>query len=161
MARGRRGSRKRSVPSPSKELRQNGPHQSGNEFQHDAREDSAGVGLVGDLRTPDVSGTIICSDVSTSTSVSKSQPQPGEALTASTIVTNSLGVASNIPVTIQLPEKGFIVNAAAPTANCTPSANATCPTDLRYDETKHAHVGTVASLPAGESVRRVLNLNSV
>ncbi|MBM7824765.1 LPXTG-motif cell wall-anchored protein [Arcanobacterium pluranimalium] len=101
-----------------------------------------------------VNGTIDVSsvvDVSTTTSVSNPNPQPLGALTATSTISNSCHTATNVPVTVKLPENGFLAPQPA-TPTCTASGGATCPADLRFDAATNSILGTVGSIPAGGNV---------
>ncbi|MFC5370718.1 LPXTG cell wall anchor domain-containing protein [Arcanobacterium bovis] len=101
-----------------------------------------------------VSGTIDTSkivDVSTITAISNPNPKPLGALTTTSTISNSCHTATNVPVTVKLPENGFLAPQPA-TPTCTASGGATCPADLRFDAATNSILGTVGSIPAGGNV---------
>ncbi|MBM7824764.1 LPXTG-motif cell wall-anchored protein/uncharacterized repeat protein (TIGR01451 family) [Arcanobacterium pluranimalium] len=94
-------------------------------------------------------------DVSTTTSLSTSTPQPLGSLTATSTISNSCHTAINVPVMVKLPRDGFLIDASTLPA-CTATGGAACPADLHYDSASNAVVGTASSIPANGKI--TLNL---
>ncbi|MDO4242423.1 MAG: hypothetical protein Q4C85_01425 [Actinomyces sp.] len=110
-----------------------------------------GIQLAPGATSARVTGSLRTTDITTTTRVSTSSPEPGEELTVSSEISNRCGATTNVPVTITLPEGGLTVADGA-TPVCTAAGGATCPTDLLYDPASHTVTGTVPSVPAGGSV---------
>ena len=97
----------------------------------------------------DVLGGVECADVSTSTDVSKKSVFPGDELTVTSVVDNSVGKAENVPFEMQLPTKNDknVLDGKNFTPTCTVTkGNAQCPTDLRYDPATNKVLGTIPTM---------------
>lgn len=107
-----------------------------------------------------------CADVSTKTVLSDNTPQVGDRVMVETDVSNSVGVAENVPVVLQLATddtSGSSLNVLEATEgvrgiSCVvESGNIQCPTNFAYDATTNTITGTIPKMPAGSSLKISVN----
>lgn len=107
-------------------------------------------------------GIVRCTDVSTLTTISDHSPQVGDPVIVEIQVSNSVGLAEDVPFRLQLSTDSTAaqqinvleVQADIQDITCVvESGNATCPTDFAYDAATNTITGSVAELPAGSSLK--------
>ena len=113
-------------------------------------------------RSEEAVGIVRCADASTLTTVSDHSPQVGDPVIVETQVSNSVGLAEDVPFRLQLSTDSTAaqqvnvleVQADIQDITCVvESGNATCPTDFAYDAATNTITGTIAELPAGSSLK--------
>ncbi|RRD34973.1 hypothetical protein EII31_07245 [Leucobacter sp. OH2974_COT-288] len=104
-------------------------------------------------------GRVRCVDVSTLTVMSDNSPQAGDTVQVSTRVSNSFGIAENVPFRMKLSTEqkaGKTVNVLEPAVTdivCeVETGDAVCPTGFAYDAATNTITATIPRLSQGSAV---------